>query len=163
MEYNFKTDTQKTPKKEFLSKVSGVFICALFLTGICSLGGICYIIRGIAEKVWQENGMADFAWRSMFYLVIISAFISLVKIAVDEKPFSRTLTYCVRAMAGIFLIASLLIPRLSGYQSSGFEIFSKGSFVLIDGGILLPGLLLLLLSCLIKEGFDMQREINEIL
>ena len=63
----------------------------------------------------------------------------------------------------MFVAASIVIPRLGGYQSSGFEICSYGSFVLIDGMFLLPGLLLIVLGRIIMAGFVMQKELDEIL
>lgn len=61
------------------------------------------------------------------------------------------------------MTAALLLPRLQGYESSGFEILHFGDVTLIDGFILLPGLLLLILSSLIESGFTMQKEMDEIL
>lgn len=164
MERNdFSTDTKRTGKRLFLSKMTGIFVGAVFLTGICSVAGVFFVFRGIADKLWLDMGMASFVWKAMVYLMYLLIFVSLVKIAIDEKPFSRTLTFCIRTVAALFLLASVLIPRLSGYEPSSFRIFASGDWVLIDGFLLLPGLLLLILSYLIKEGFAMQREIDEIL
>lgn len=161
---NFRTDTQRTVKREFLSRISGVFMFAVLITGLCTIAGVIFLATGIRERAWEEMGMADFVWKTLIHLEICSAFASLVKIAIDEKPFSRTLTYCVRFMAGIFIAGSILIPRLSGYRPTGFlTLLGNQESALIDGGILLPGLLLVILSCLIKEGFEMQKEMDEIL
>lgn len=118
---------------------------------------------GIAGRVWLEIGGAEFAWRALIYLVLICCFVSLCRIAYDERPFSRTLVRCLRVIGGLFVLGSFIIPRLSGYQSRGFEFFSFGGFVFTDGFILLPGLLTLILSRLIEAGFEMQREKDEIL
>lgn len=163
MKNDFKTDTNQTGKKEFLHRMGGVFTCAIFLTGLCSAGGVYFLIRSIWERPWEEMGAAGFAWKAFLYLVMICAFVSLIKIAIDEKPFSRTLTYCVRVIGGLFVTAALLMPRLQGYEPSGFEILHFGNVTLIDGFILLPGLLLLILSSLIETGFTMQKEMDEIL
>ena len=69
----------------------------------------------------------------------------------------------MRVIGVLFVLGSFIIPRLSGYQSRGFEFFSFGGFVFTDGFILLPGLLTLILSRLIEAGFEMQREKDEIL
>ena len=50
-----------------------------------------------------------------------------------------------------------------GYQSSGYEFLSRGSFVLIDAAIFIPGLLFVILGNIIMEGFSMQKEMDEIL
>lgn len=160
---DFYTNTQKSFKKEFLNKITGVFIAALFLTGLCSIGGFFFLFRGISEKVWSEIGIANFTWRLISFTSILCTFISLIKIAIDEKPFSKTLTCCLRIIALLFFFASFLLPRLSGYQPSGFALFSAHNFVLIDGSILMTSLLLLILSSLIQAGFAMQREIDEML
>ena len=160
---DFKTDTKPTGKKEFLHRMSGLFTCAVFLTGLYSIAGGVSCVRNIISKSWETTGTVRFVWHLLFYVIVLCAFISLVKIAVDEKPFSVTLTVCIRIIGILFLIASILVPRLPGYQSSGFEIFSTGSFVLIDGVILIPGLLLIILGGLISAGFEMQKEMDEIL
>ena len=67
-------------------------------------------------------------------------------------------------MIGILLLtASFVIPRLEGDQSSGYEFLSRGSFVLIDAAIFIPGLLFVILGNIIMEGFSMQKEMDEIL
>ena len=80
-----------------------------------------------------------------------------------SKPFSGTLTWCIRIIGALFVLASLVIPRLDGYQPSDFRILSSGDFVLIDGSILIFGLLLIILGNIVMAGFSMQKEMNEIL
>lgn len=160
---NFKTNTLQSNKKNFLNKITGIFICAVFLTGICSIAGISFFIRGISEKIWLETGLVEYVKQSTLYLCCLCIFVSLIKIAIDEKPFSNTLTCCIRMIAILFLACSVLIPRLPGYQKSCFVILSNQYFTLIDGTILLPGLLLFILSILVREGFEMQKELDEIL
>ena len=85
-------------------------------------------------------------------------FAGLICIAKDlhaGRMFSGTLARCVLLLGVIYTAASVWIPRLSGYHSSGYEILSSDAFVLIDGTILLPGLLLLVLGSLIREGARM--------
>ncbi|MDO5424204.1 MAG: hypothetical protein Q4F41_10795 [Eubacteriales bacterium] len=160
---DFQTDTRKPGKKEFLHRMGGVFTAALFLTGLYSATGLYFFVRSFSTHPWEEIGAAGFAWKCLTYLTAICVLVSLVKIALDEKPFSRTLAVCVRLIGGMFLAASVVIPHLSGYTFSGFAIGKAGSFVLADGMILLPGLLLLLLGSLIQAGFDTQKEMDEIL
>lgn len=164
METNdFETDTKVSPKREFLHRMNGVMICAIFLTGVCAIAGVLFFVKGIPGKAWLDMGAIGFARRSLFYLVDLCALVSLLKIAIDEKPFSKTLTACIRIIAGLYIAASVLLPRLPGYQSSGFSLFWTRDFTLIDGANLLTGLLLLILSCLIQAGFAMQKEMDEIL
>lgn len=160
---DFRTDISGYQKKDFLKQIGGIFMAAVCLTGLCSIAGIWSIVRGIQQSVWNEIGAASFTWNAFRTVIMILIFGSLVKIAVDEKPFSKTLTWSIRIIGLLFVIASFTIPRLEGYQSSGFEIFSSGSFVLIDGAILIIGLLLIILGNIVMAGFSIQKEMDEIL
>lgn len=160
---NFKMDTGKSYKKNFLDKTRVPFNLALFLTGVGSINGILFIVKGIMDRIWLEMGMAGYAKQVLLYLSIMCISFSLVKMLVDEKPFSMTLTYCMRIIAVLFMIGSVVLPRLQGYRSSGFEFFSNGEFVLIDAAVLMPGVILYVFSVLVYEGFAMQKEIDEML
>lgn len=162
-ENNFKTNITKDNKKQFSSRFATLLGISIFLTGFLSIMGVYYIFHGIIVQEWTLSGFQDFAWRTLLFSSSIISFIGLVEIAVNEKPFSKILTFCVKLIGGLFTASAFLIPRLPGYSSSGFEIFSCGSFVLIDGAILIPGLLLIILGGLISEGFHMQKEIDEII
>lgn len=160
---DFKTDTEPITKRGFPEKVGFLLTVSIFLTGLCSAGGVWFLIRAIRDAVWNEMGMMAFARKSLTFLCIFCAFLSSVKIAIDEKPFSRTLSICLWIIGGLITAASLLFPRLPGYQSSGFELFSSNGFVLIDGMILMTGILFFILGSLIQAGFEMQQEMDEIL
>ena len=160
---NFKLDTQKSVKKNFLEKVKWPVSWAILFTGFVSIIGVVFIIRGVAEQLWNELGAANFVQQGLFYLSVICIFISLVKILVDEKPFSRTLSYCMRIVSVLYFIGAVLFPRLPAYQSSGFDVFSAKDFVLLDGKVFLFGLLVYVFSVLVKEGFELQTEVDEIL
>lgn len=160
---DFRTDTDYVIKKKFSEKVGSLLTIAIFLTGFGSIGGMWSIISAVRDGSWNEIGVNAFAWRSLMFLCIFCAFIALMKIAIDEKPFSKTLAICLWTIGGLVMVASILFPRLSGYRSSGFELFSSKSFVLIDGMILVVGILFIILGSLIKAGFEMQKEMEEIL
>ncbi|MDO4338876.1 MAG: DUF2975 domain-containing protein [Eubacteriales bacterium] len=160
---DFRTDTNNVIKKNFSEKVGSLLMIATFLTGIGSIGGVWSMISMIKDGSWSEIGINAFAWRSLMFLCMFCAFIALVKIAIDEKPFSKTLSVCLWIIGGLIIAASIVFPRLSGYRSSGFELFSGKNFVLIDGMILVVGILFIILGSLIKDGFEMQKEMEEIL
>jgi predicted transporter len=162
-ENDFTTDITAVGKKNFLHRIGACFMAAICLTGLRSIAGILGIIAGIRENVWNEVGMASFVWKIFLTVIIVLLFCSLVKMAIDEKPFSGTLTWCIRIIGALFVLASLVIPRLDGYQPSDFRILSSGDFVLIDGSILIFGLLLIILGNIVMAGFSMQKEMNEIL
>lgn len=162
-ENDFKTDTDQVTRNAFPDKVGFLLTISIFLTGFCSIGGIWFFISAVRNRSWNSMGANAFAWKSLMFLCVFCVFIAVVKIAIDEKPFSKTLSVCLRLIGGLFAAASILFPHFSGYQSSGFELFSSKSFVLIDGMILIPGILFLILGSLIQAGFEMQKEIEEIL
>lgn len=81
----------------------------------------------------------------------------------DRTYFSKLLVRCVRIIGGMITASSFILPRLSGYRDSGFEIMHSGSVTLIDGSILMIGVLLLIFAGIIKEGFSMQKELDEVL
>ena len=63
----------------------------------------------------------------------------------------------------LFLASSVLFPRLPGYHSSGIEIFSYGSVVLIDGINLTRGMLIIIVGCLIHDRLRVQKDLDEVL
>lgn len=162
-ENNFKLDTKNPAKKHFLKRIGALFSLSICLTGICGISGLA----GLIYQLFPGNNAGFFtvsvAWKLLYTCIMLLTFVALIKMAIDEKPFSSTLVWTIRLSGFLFLIASFGIPRLHGYQSSGFEILSSGSFVLIDGSILIPGLLLVILASVIRAGFDMQKEMDEIL
>ena len=81
----------------------------------------------------------------------------------NRKPFSKLVFTCVKFNGTLFLLASILFPRLSGYHSSGFEILSTKDFVFCDGLYLMVGIIVFLWGCLIQEGFKVQSELDDVL
>lgn len=63
----------------------------------------------------------------------------------------------------IIIGTSFTITHFPTYSSNGFVIMQFGSFVLIDGKMFVFGILFLVLGSLIKEGTEMQKEMDEIL
>ena len=80
-----------------------------------------------------------------------------------QSALYKSLGLCVQMIGWLFLASSVLFPRLPGYHSSGIEIFSYGSFVLIDGINLTLGILIIIFGCLIHEGLRMQKDLDEVL
>lgn len=160
----FKMDTKPQGKKAFLDKISVVYIAAMFLTGFCAIFGVEFLVRGIVSQIWKEIGVAEFAWKGFFYLNTILILVALIKVAIDQKPFSRTLTWILQIIGILFIVFSVIMPRLSGYQTSEVKImWIKEIGTLCDGMLLIPGLLFIILSRVIGIGFNMQKEMDEIL
>ncbi len=162
-ENDFYTNTEASGKKDFLKRIRGILVLAIVLTGFCSLvcaGGLIFEI----QEASGGGGRMDIVAKVMLICAaMIILFVSLIKIAIDKNPFSRTLTLGIRIIGILFSAGAIVIPRLSGFQSSGFDIFSWGRFVFIDGAFFLPGLLMIILGRIIMAGFEMQKEMDEIL
>lgn len=162
MKNDFQTNSIPLKKQEFMKRNNGIFGIAIFLTGIETLAGIWTIITAII-KGGKLFANAFFMSHIVFYISIICIFISLVQMAINEKPFSKIFSQCMVIIGIIVCIASFVLPRLSDYHSSGIEILSMGKFVFCDGMYLTLGLLFLILGRLIKMGFEMQKEMDSIL
>lgn len=159
----FSMNTIKETKQRFSGKFLTLLAVSILLTGVISLPGLCYILFGTIIKLWEVVGVSDFFYRSLGYIIVFCCFLSLVRITVTEVLFSKTLTFCIRLVGILLSVSAFIVPRLPDYQSSDFKLFRFGDFALINGTLLLPGFLLLILSELLKEAFRMQNEIEEIL
>lgn len=162
MKNDFSVDTSKQVKNDFLKKIRVPLGIALLLTGIEVAAGIWMIVHGMMIPQWDDISIYEIGVRGLHYLCVICIFVSLIKVIYDEKPFSHTLVLCARIICGLYLLGSILLPRLSGFETN-YEIFSFGSFTLIDGNFLIRALLLYVFSEIIYEGFSMQKDIEEIL
>lgn len=162
MENDFSVDTSKQVQRDFMKKIKRPLNIALLLTGLQSICAILYIVGGVANSAWNDMGVANFVMGFANYLPIVCIFASLIMLVASEKPFTNTLTVCMRVIAALFLLESVVFPRLPGYQIS-FEILSVGEFTLLDGNRLTLGVVLYILSLIIREGFAMQKESEEIL
>ena len=160
---DFRVNDKKEIRRRFNSRISLLLFISFFLTGFFSISGIWFLVQGIPGKWWEEMGASTFAWRVLQYLCAFSILIALIRIALSETPFSKTLTVCLWWIGGLFIAASVIFTRLPGYVTSGFRLFTSGDFTLVDAGLLLPGLLLVILGSFVKMGFEMQKEIDEIL
>ncbi len=155
------TDIPK--KRVFSDKLVNLIGFGIFLTGIASISGLLSIISSIKNQSWNNTGLYSFSWSVILFLSIVINFIGLVKIALNEIFFSKTLCYCIWLIGSVFCISSFVLPRLDGYKDSGFTFLSSEDFVLIDASILLPGIILIILGCIVREGFQLQKESENIL
>jgi len=162
MKNDFSVDTSKNINNDFMRKVKGPMNIALLLTGIQTLCAIIYVIGGIGNIVWKNEGAEVFFAGLVRYLPMVCIFASLVIMLVSEKAFTKTLFVCMRIIAVIYGVESLLLPRLEGYES-GFEILNLGDGPLFDGYMITVAVVLFVLSVIIKEGLVFQKEIEEIL
>lgn len=153
-------------KSKIISKRFKILlIVAIVLTGVTSAGDIFFVINGVITKIWLKTGIANFSHHILRVLIYLCCFVLLINMALDKKPFSRVLITGSKLTGILFIIAGFLFPRLPNYSIPFpyMKIFSSGDFVLIDGAILVPGILLYLLGCILKEGFHMQDEVDTLL
>ncbi len=162
-ENDFELDISIYNKHDFLKKIGILLKTAIFLTGVSSIISIGGIIVAVQQSVWNKIGVATFVWKIILSVIGILIFGSLIKILADKKPFSKTLTWSIRIIGILLVITSFLLPRLNDYQPSGFEIFAFKKGVLFDGYTFLSGIILIILGNVIMAGFEMQKEMDDIL
>lgn len=162
MENDFAVDTRKQVKKDFLKKVGAPLGIALFLIGFEICAKTLFLIDGFSTFVWNETGVYEFAVKCLNYLSMVCIFASMIKTIFDAKPFSHTLTICIRIISVLYLIGSIGFPRLSGYETN-YAIGWFNGVTLIDANLLICALLLYVFSIIICEGFSMQKDIEETL
>lgn len=154
MEKNdFEMDTLKERKRDFFKGIRGWMSLGIFLTGLLTFGGGDRYYSPGNSNGNRETSDGSFRNRILYILIVLIAFILLVKTMVDEQPFSTTLTRGFSFIGILFMLVSVLIPRMGGYRSSGIELCSYGFFVLCDGVYLIPGILLIVLGRIIRAGF----------
>ena len=127
------------PQRSFSRGFRVLLGLGIFLTGFTSV-----------SAVWREMGACQFAKMVVLYGCILCCFVFLLKIEINKTFFSKLLVRCIRIIGGIVTTASFVLPRLSGYEDSGFTIISYGSFTLIDGWTLMIGILLLIFAGIIS-------------
>lgn len=159
----YTTDTEVKPQRSFSRGFRALLGAGIFLTGFTSVSAVAFVGWGISDQIWREMGACQIARMVVLYGCILCCFVFLVIIEINKTFFSKHLVRCIRIIGGIVTTASFVLPCLSGYEDSGFTIIGYGSFTLIDGWILMIGVLLLIFAGIIKEGFSMQKELDEVL
>lgn len=157
MKKDLKAGNGKSVKKEFLEKIKVPFNLALLLTLFQSIAAVCSLIAGVINGSWRGEDASRFVSSAIFGFSVICIFVSMIKIIIDEKPFSNTLVMCLRIIAVVHVIGSVVLPVCPGYESA-FEFLA-----IFDGNVLSRGVWLYILSVMIKEGFSMQTELEEVL
>lgn len=156
---NFKMNTQRKEINIFSNRFGMLLSFSLVLSGLFCLSGLFLFMNG----AWHDLSDISLAWKSLVYLCVFCCFVAFIKIALDEKSFSRVLSFCIQLIGILWIMSSILFPRLNGYQFSGFAIFKYNDFILIDGMILMIGMMILIFGFLLKDGYQMQKQIDEMI
>lgn len=159
----FTTNTEPRKKSAFSRGFKFSLGLGIFLTGVMSLPGMVCVIWGITEQIWKEMGVFRFVQNAMLYICILCCFICMITISKSKRMYSKAVVVCVRIIGWLITVSAFLLPRLPDYKSSGFEIVQYHTFTLIDGGKLMLGIIFLVFARIIKEGFSMQKELDEVL
>ena len=163
MEKNdFITDVNVT-KKKFSKKMKFLLILAILYTGIFALTGTANVFKMLEEETWKSKDIRIVAYNLIAYLFNIMIFISMIRIYASRQFFIRTLSRYFMCIGWIAVGAAFTITHFPTYHIGGFVIMQFGDFVLIDGNMLGIGILFLVFTSLIKEGIQMQKEMDEIL
>lgn len=164
---DFMMDTKTNNRSKVFSKKMKITLwVTMMLNGILALLAVVDLIWAFNGKMWKTWGISGFTTKGMMDFCIIICFVTLLQVVRNGRKgrtFSKELVRCIWIIGGLFIAASVVVPHMEGYQSSGFEILSSGASVFCDGSMLYPGLLLVVLGGLMKAGLELQKEIDEIL
>lgn len=161
-ENDFSTDVNRG-KKKFSKKLKFLLILAIFLTGILVMVGFGGLFVMLEKELWKSDDITSIVYEFITYLINLTIFISLIRIYVSKQFFIHSLSYYFLMIGWIMIGTSFAITHFPTYKTNGFVIMQFGSFVLIDGKMFVIGILFLVLGSLIKEGIEMQKEMDKIL
>ena len=155
---DFRVHTTSSEKKTFFKKKQTLLGLAFLLTVPQMFSAVILPIQWL---LGARHGVAlnvtSIASQELYFLVMTIAGISVLKMMLSDKTFSKTLVQCTRLEGYLIAVASVIFPLLPGYQASG------STFFFCDSVLLLPGVLLIIMAELLKEAVAMQKELNEVL
>ena len=164
-EEKLKVDCTKHVEKGFSVKFRILLYTALVLTGMMTLLGIMMLIGMLAtlsDGIELQGRANEFYWQFVFWISISLSFFVLMKIRKSKKPFSGRMIKCFYTIGVMFMAGAVIFPFLPNYSEPGFvllgDVFFKGMF--IDGWPFLGGLILTLLTGVLKCGLEYQAEID---
>ena len=150
---DFRVDTTSSEKKTFFKKKQTLLGLAFLLTVPQMFSAVILPIQWLlGARHGVVLNVTSIASQELYFLVMTIAGISVLKMMLSDKTFSKTLVQCY-----LIAVASVIFPLLPGYQASG------STFFFCDSVLLLPGVLLTIMAELLKEAVAMQKELNEVL
>ena len=165
-ENDFSTNTSRNTGKSFRDAVGKPLLyVSLLLTGIVGVGGLISCVPATLHGAWEKLGPTECQRSLLPVLVYLAAFVILLLMIRSERPFSKTLVGGVAGIGCLYALYSFVLPRLPdySYNENALGILVLAGRPLLDGTYLLPGLLFFLLSAILRAGFTLQQEQDEIL
>ena len=150
---DFKLNTTEQSSTFPSRKFQILLSLSTFLTGFLTWAGIWYILFGISDMLSPV-----FLSNILFYICMACLFISCITMKTQKKPFSKVFSSSIRFIGLLYIAASVVLPNLPNAETPGFVLF-----VFLDGTLFTIGLLFYLFGSLLKEAFQMQEEIDELL
>lgn len=156
---DIKLDCEKNNdcKLKFSRKFKVLIGFSIFFTAMSSLAGVLFFTA--REEIVEAFGMNEYMFRCLFSLTMTFVCITLIKIAVSKKPFSRMLVRCLYFIGGLLMISGIVGPLLPGFQSLGFELISYGGNY-IEGYAFSIGVLFMVFGRIMLYGLDYQSEVD---
>lgn len=99
-------------------------------------------------------GISLYLFNITYFLKLSVCFIGLLIIKVTKKPFPKVLMYCAFVLGVILIVLACLMFLVPNY-TTGYLILSGNGFF-IDGNYLSQGIIMIIISKLIKYGFNYQ-------
>jgi hypothetical protein len=165
-ENDFVVSTARQTERSFREVVGKpLYALSLFLSGIVGVCGLASCFWETLHGAWESLGAADCLQAILPVLVYLTAFLILLLMSKSRRPFSGTLVRGIYAIAVLYFLYSLVLPRLPDYRykEGSLGILVINGRPLLDGTYLLPGLLFCILGGILRAGFRMQRELDETL
>ncbi|MCB6203864.1 hypothetical protein [Extibacter muris] len=163
-----KMDDVENKEQYFSLKFRILLYTALVLTGMSTLMGILIIpmfleaLMGKGGIKLEEGAYNGFYWQFVFWLSLSLFFFMLMKIKKSKKPFSDRMIRCFMMIGILFVAGAVLFPFFPNYAMPNFLLFStRGIFV--DGWPFIGGIVLILVSQIMKYGLRYQKEIDTLI
>jgi len=152
-----KCKDDKKNNKEFSRRFNVLLVVGIILTSVAPFSLIAWLVD--YQMKISRLGDTIYIFNITYFLYITVCFIGMLTIKISKKPFSKVLMYCTMSLAIILTVMSFFIFLLPNYDS-GYYIFSSNGFF-IDGNFLSQGIIMFIISKLIKYGFYYQTTDDE--
>ena len=153
-----KCENEKKQYRDFSRRFKILLIIGIITTMIAPLA----LIGWIADYQNQiaRSGVSMYLVNVTYFLKLSVCFIGMIIIKITKKPFPKVLMYCTLILGIILTVISFFMFLVPGY-TTGYLLISNGKGFFIDGNYLSQGVIMIIISKLIKYGFDYQTNEEE--